>query len=50
VVKELVRVVAMERPVYADPVTSFLDDLYTFADFEKAQVHINFLKWPMLNF
>ncbi|EOD34374.1 hypothetical protein EMIHUDRAFT_426559 [Emiliania huxleyi CCMP1516] len=36
-VKELVRVIGMERPTYSDPVTSFLDDLYGSANFESAQ-------------
>jgi len=36
-VKELVRVIAMEKPVFLDPITAFLDDLYNSADFEQAQ-------------
>jgi translation initiation factor 3 subunit E len=40
-VKDLVRAIAIERPVYSDPVTSFLDDLYSSADFEQAQAGLN---------
>lgn len=40
-VKELVRAIAMERPVYSDPVTLFLDNLYSAADFDQAQTGLD---------
>uniref|UniRef100_A0A7S0IPH7 Eukaryotic translation initiation factor 3 subunit E n=1 Tax=Calcidiscus leptoporus TaxID=127549 RepID=A0A7S0IPH7_9EUKA len=35
--KELVRVISMERHAFSDPITQFLEDLYKKADFEQAQ-------------
>jgi len=35
--KDLVRVISIEKITYSDPVTCFLEDLYKLADFEKAQ-------------
>jgi len=36
-VKDLVPLIAMERPVYSDPITQFLEDLHLHAKFEHAQ-------------
>lgn len=36
-VKDLVRIIGLERSDYSDPITSFLEDLHLHADFEKAQ-------------
>jgi len=35
--KDLVRIIATERPSYSDPITLFLEDLYKHADFNHAQ-------------
>ena len=36
--RDLVRVIGMERANYSDAITSFLEDLHTRAHFEDAQV------------
>jgi len=35
--KDLVRVISIERSSYSDPITSFLEELYVSANFDKAQ-------------
>lgn len=38
--KELVRVIGMERSSYSDPITQFIEDLYQRCDFEAAQLRL----------
>ena len=36
-IREVVRIVSIERPSFSDPITRLMEDLYTHADFEAAQ-------------
>jgi translation initiation factor 3 subunit E len=39
-VRELVRVIGIERPNFSDPITKLLEDLHTHADFDAAQARL----------